>query len=168
MRVRVTVAGQKIVRNLRVSLFSSILRQEVGFFDRTRTGELINRLSADSTLVGRSVTDNLSDGLRAVAQAAAGVSMMVSTHTHTHQCAHHRCTHQQPSLLSRSEVNGGNLVHMKDSSGSVIGCRNIIFWLYSVVMSGLEQGSQAFFPPGVSYLWHLIVFSAVAKHSYLS
>ncbi|XP_046886148.1 ATP-binding cassette sub-family B member 10, mitochondrial [Hypomesus transpacificus] len=70
------VSGQKIVRNLRVSLFSSILRQEVGFFDRTRTGELINRLSADSTLVGRSVTDNLSDGLRAVAQAAAGVSMM--------------------------------------------------------------------------------------------
>ena len=84
--MRVTVAGQKIVRNLRVSLFSSILRQEVGFFDRTRTGELINRLSADSTLVGRSVTDNLSDGLRAVAQAAAGVSMMVSTHTHTPVC----------------------------------------------------------------------------------
>lgn len=70
------VSGQQIVRNLRESLFSSILRQEVGFFDKTRTGELINRLSADTTLVGRSVTDNLSDGLRAVAQAAAGVSMM--------------------------------------------------------------------------------------------
>lgn len=71
-------AGQKIVRNLRASVFSSILRQEVAFFDRNRTGELINRLSADTTVVGRSITDNLSDGLRAVAQAAAGVSMMVS------------------------------------------------------------------------------------------
>lgn len=70
--------GQKIVRNLRASVFSSILRQEVAFFDRTRTGELINRLSADTTVVGRSITDNLSDGLRAVAQAVAGVSMMVS------------------------------------------------------------------------------------------
>uniref|UniRef100_A0A8C4E7W0 ATP-binding cassette, sub-family B (MDR/TAP), member 10 n=1 Tax=Dicentrarchus labrax TaxID=13489 RepID=A0A8C4E7W0_DICLA len=69
-------SGQKIVRNLRASLFSSILRQEVGFFDRSRTGELINRLSADTAVVGRSITDNLSDGLRAVAQAAAGVSMM--------------------------------------------------------------------------------------------
>lgn len=72
-------SGQQIVRNLRTSVFSSILRQEVAFFDRNRTGELINRLSADTAVVGRSVTDNLSDGLRAIAQAAAGVSMMVST-----------------------------------------------------------------------------------------
>ncbi|KAM7423939.1 hypothetical protein PAMA_000343 [Pampus argenteus] len=69
-------SGQQIVRNLRTSIFSSILRQEVAFFDRNRTGELINRLSADTAVVGRSITDNLSDGLRAVAQAAAGVSMM--------------------------------------------------------------------------------------------
>lgn len=69
-------SGQQIVRNLRDSVFSSILRQEVAFFDRNRTGELINRLSADTAVVGRSITDNLSDGLRAVAQAAAGVSMM--------------------------------------------------------------------------------------------
>ncbi|KAG9275465.1 ATP-binding cassette sub-family B member 10, mitochondrial [Astyanax mexicanus] len=70
------ISGQQIVRNLRESLFSSILRQEVGFFDKTRTGELINRLSADTALVGRALTDNLSDGLRSVAQATAGVSMM--------------------------------------------------------------------------------------------
>ncbi|KAE8297153.1 ATP-binding cassette sub-family B member 10, mitochondrial [Larimichthys crocea] len=70
------ISGQKIVRNLRASVFSSILKQEVAFFDRTRTGELINRLSADTTVVGHSITDNLSDGLRAVVQAAAGVSMM--------------------------------------------------------------------------------------------
>ncbi|XP_076582259.1 ATP-binding cassette sub-family B member 10, mitochondrial isoform X2 [Chaetodon auriga] len=72
----IQTSGQKIVRNLRASLFSSILRQEVAFFDRNSTGELINRLSADTAVVGRSITDNLSDGLRAVVQAAAGVSMM--------------------------------------------------------------------------------------------
>lgn len=70
-------AGQSIVNRLRTSLFSSILRQEVAFFDKTRTGELINRLSSDTTLLGRSVTENLSDGLRAVAQASVGVGMMV-------------------------------------------------------------------------------------------
>ncbi|XP_028433498.1 ATP-binding cassette sub-family B member 10, mitochondrial isoform X2 [Perca flavescens] len=69
-------SGQQIVRNLRAALFSSILGQEVAFFDKNRTGELINRLSADTTVVGHSITDNLSDGLRAVAQAVAGVSMM--------------------------------------------------------------------------------------------
>ncbi|XP_036430543.1 ATP-binding cassette sub-family B member 10, mitochondrial [Colossoma macropomum] len=70
------ISGRRIVRSLRESLFSSILRQEVGFFDKTRTGELINRLSADASVVGYALTDNLSDGLRSVAQAAAGVSMM--------------------------------------------------------------------------------------------
>lgn len=69
-------SGQHIIRNLRDSVFSSILRQEVAFFDRNKTGELINRLSADTAVVGHSITDNLSNGLRAVAQAAAGVSMM--------------------------------------------------------------------------------------------
>lgn len=52
--------------------------QETAFFDRNKTGELINRLSADTVLVGKAVTDNVSDGLRATAQAIAGVSMMVS------------------------------------------------------------------------------------------
>lgn len=65
------------MNRLRASLFSSVLRQEVAFFDKTRTGELINRLSADAALLGRSVTENLSDGLRAGAQASVGIGMMV-------------------------------------------------------------------------------------------
>ncbi|XP_058525543.1 ATP-binding cassette sub-family B member 10, mitochondrial isoform X2 [Ochotona princeps] len=69
-------SGQRIVNRLRTSLFSSILKQEVAFFDKTRTGELINRLSSDTALLGHSVTENLSDGLRAVAQASFGIGMM--------------------------------------------------------------------------------------------
>lgn len=72
----IQTSGQKIITRLREELFSSILKQETAFFDRTRTGELINRLSADTILVGKAVTDNVSDGLRAVAQSVAGVSMM--------------------------------------------------------------------------------------------
>lgn len=71
------ISGQHIVRNLREKLFGSIMKQEMGFFDKTKTGELVNRLSADTTLVGQSVTMNVSDGLRAVAQAIGGVGMMV-------------------------------------------------------------------------------------------
>lgn len=73
------ILGQRIVKRLRHKLFSSIMVQETAFFDRNKTGELINRLSADTVLVGKAVTDNVSDGLRATAQAIAGVSMMVST-----------------------------------------------------------------------------------------
>lgn len=65
------------MKRLRATMFSSILKQETAFFDKTRTGELINRLSSDTALLGRSVTENLSDGLRAGAQASVGVGMMV-------------------------------------------------------------------------------------------
>ena len=53
------------------------MRQEVAFFDHSRTGELVNRLSADTALVSQTVTGNISDGLRATAMAGASVSMMV-------------------------------------------------------------------------------------------
>ncbi|NWY16284.1 ABCBA protein, partial [Aphelocoma coerulescens] len=69
-------AGQRIVKRLRATTFSSIVKQETAFFDKSRTGELINRLSSDTALLGRSVTENLSDGLRAGAQASVGVGMM--------------------------------------------------------------------------------------------
>lgn len=71
------LTGQRIVKRLRTTMFSSIVKQETAFFDKTRTGELINRLSSDTALLGRSVTENLSDGLRAGAQASVGVGMMV-------------------------------------------------------------------------------------------
>lgn len=70
------VSGQNIIKSLREKVFGSIIKQEVGFFDKNKTGELVNRLSADTSLVGQSVTMNISDGLRAVAQAIGGVAMM--------------------------------------------------------------------------------------------
>ena len=53
------------------------MKQEVAFFDKNKTGELISRLSTDAALVGRSVTFNISDGLRATAQGVGAVGMMV-------------------------------------------------------------------------------------------
>lgn len=70
------VAGQRITKSLRVSVFSSIMHQETAFFDHTKTGELVNRLSADTALVSQAVTANISDGLRSTVMAMAGVGMM--------------------------------------------------------------------------------------------
>lgn len=69
--------GQRIVMRLRKQLFMSIMNQEMAFFDRNKTGELINRLSSDTEVVGQSISQNLSDGLRSVMQAIGGVSMMM-------------------------------------------------------------------------------------------
>lgn len=56
-----------------------MLNQEPGWYDTKGTGELINRLSNDTTLVGNSLSQNLSDGLRSIITIAAGTSMMVYT-----------------------------------------------------------------------------------------
>lgn len=62
---------------LRLKVFSSILKQEQGWFDRRTTGELVNRLSSDTQIVGQALTNNISDGLRSSIMVLAGSGMMV-------------------------------------------------------------------------------------------
>ena len=50
-QILLTKAGEKIVAALRTRLFENILRQEAEFFDKTRTGDLVTRLTADVQLV---------------------------------------------------------------------------------------------------------------------
>ena len=59
-----TVAGERIVADLRVQLYQSIIYQEIAFFDERRTGELTNRLSSDTTVLQNTVTVNVSMLLR--------------------------------------------------------------------------------------------------------
>jgi len=70
-------SGHRIVTNLRVDVMSSILKKDLSFFDRTRTGELVSRLSADTTIVGQSLTQNLSDGLRSGFMCGVSSAMML-------------------------------------------------------------------------------------------
>jgi ABC transporter fused permease/ATP-binding protein len=59
-----TVAGEHVVAQLRQRLYSVLVRQEVAFFDEHRTGELTNRLVADTAALQKAVTVNLSMLLR--------------------------------------------------------------------------------------------------------
>ncbi|XP_018566195.1 ATP-binding cassette sub-family B member 8, mitochondrial [Anoplophora glabripennis] len=60
--------GEKIAFNMKVHLFASILRQDIGFFDEQRTGEIINRLTTDIQDFKSSFKQTVSGGLRASAQ----------------------------------------------------------------------------------------------------
>lgn len=73
----IRASGQRIVTRLRQNLFQSIMYQDMAFFDKTKTGELVNRLSTDAEVVGLSISQNLSDGLRSAIQASAGIGMML-------------------------------------------------------------------------------------------
>ncbi|KAJ1674369.1 ATP-binding cassette permease mdl1 [Spiromyces aspiralis] len=47
------------------------------FFDKNRSGDLVSRLSVDTSIVSKSVSNNISDGLRNGISAIAGLSMML-------------------------------------------------------------------------------------------
>lgn len=74
-----SISALRIVKDLRSRLYRTMLNQEPSWYDTKGTGELINRLSNDTTLVGNSLSQNLSDGLRSIITIAAGTSMMVYT-----------------------------------------------------------------------------------------
>jgi ABC transporter fused permease/ATP-binding protein len=59
-----TVAGERIVSDLRVKLYHSLIHQDIGFFDSEKTGDLMNRLSSDTTVLQNAVTVNISMALR--------------------------------------------------------------------------------------------------------
>lgn len=54
----------------------SLLSQDIGFFDVTKTGEITSRLSSDTTLVGDQVSLNVNVFLRSVVQALGVLSFM--------------------------------------------------------------------------------------------
>ncbi|KAK9382600.1 P-loop containing nucleoside triphosphate hydrolase protein [Kockiozyma suomiensis] len=70
------VVGERLVARLRSTLYKQTVTQDAEFFDANRVGDLISRLSSDANIVAKSLTQNLSDGLRAVVSGVAGLSMM--------------------------------------------------------------------------------------------
>ncbi len=72
-----TVAGESIVANLRTRLFGAILGQDIEFFDHRRTGELTNRLTADTTVLQNTVTLNVSMSLRHILGAVGGIGLLL-------------------------------------------------------------------------------------------
>ncbi|KAF9460732.1 P-loop containing nucleoside triphosphate hydrolase protein [Collybia nuda] len=69
------MSGQRIVARLREKTYSAALRQEVEFVERGE-GDVLSRLSVDTSIVGESVTQNLSDGLRSIVMSSVGLGAM--------------------------------------------------------------------------------------------
>lgn len=72
-------SSERIVARLRKKLFSHLINQEIAFFDVTRTGELLSRLSEDSSIIKNAATTNLSDALRSLSTTFIGLGFMFTT-----------------------------------------------------------------------------------------
>ncbi|KAK9467805.1 P-loop containing nucleoside triphosphate hydrolase protein [Lipomyces arxii] len=70
------IVGERLVGKLRAQLYKQTVTQDAEFFDANRIGDLISRLSSDANIVAKSLTQNVSDGLRAIVSGAAGITMM--------------------------------------------------------------------------------------------
>ncbi|MEM6533750.1 MAG: ABC transporter transmembrane domain-containing protein [Myxococcota bacterium] len=74
-----TTTGERVVADLRRLLYGRIVAQEVAFFDERRTGELVNRLASDTSVVQNAVSVNISMALRNAAQAVGGFVLLFYT-----------------------------------------------------------------------------------------
>ncbi|KAG1347775.1 ABC transporter B family member 25, partial [Cocos nucifera] len=72
-------ASERVVARLRKDLFSHLINQEIAFYDVTRTGELLSRLSEDTQIIKNAATTNLSEALRSIATTVIGLCFMFST-----------------------------------------------------------------------------------------
>ncbi len=74
-----TVVGERIVTDLRKTVYGRILDQEVAFFDSRRTGELISRLASDTGVLQNTVSVNISMALRHGLMVIGGVALLLWT-----------------------------------------------------------------------------------------
>ncbi len=71
--------GERVVADLRRAVFARALALDVGFYEVTRTGELIARLTSDTALLQVVVGSTLAMGLRSAILAAGGLLMLAVT-----------------------------------------------------------------------------------------
>jgi ATP-binding cassette, subfamily B, bacterial len=71
--------GERITADLRNGVYAKVLRQSPEFFETTQTGEVLSRLTADTTLVQTVVGSSLSMGLRNAVMGIGALAMLVWT-----------------------------------------------------------------------------------------
>lgn len=73
----VTLLGERVANDLRDRLYAHLLVQDQAFFEQTRSGELVSRLSADTERVQTVVGSSLSLALRSVVMLVGSATMLV-------------------------------------------------------------------------------------------
>jgi ATP-binding cassette subfamily B protein len=75
----VTWLGERVVADLREAVYRRIVRMDPTFFEVTRTGEVLSRLTADTTLVQAIAGVNLSIALRSAINLIGALAMLWAT-----------------------------------------------------------------------------------------
>ena len=71
--------GERVTADLRAAVYARVLRQDPVFFENLRGGEVLSRLTADTTLIQTLVGTSVSMGLRNAVLFAGGLVMLLAT-----------------------------------------------------------------------------------------
>ncbi|GAB7539713.1 ABC transporter transmembrane domain-containing protein [Burkholderia sp. 3C] len=71
--------GERVTADLRRAVYDHVTRMSPQFFETTQTGEVLSRLTTDTTLIQTVVGTSLSLGFRNFLLAVGGVAMLVAT-----------------------------------------------------------------------------------------
>ncbi len=78
----VTWIGERVVADIRRDVFTHLMRMHVGFYETTRVGELLSRLTTDTTLIQTVVGSSLSVAVRNSLLLVGGITLLVITSVH--------------------------------------------------------------------------------------
>ena len=71
--------GERVVADIRERVFQNVLRQSPVYFETLQTGEVLSRLTSDTTLVQTLVGTSISMALRSLLMLIGGITMMLIT-----------------------------------------------------------------------------------------
>ena len=71
--------GERVVADIRTEVYDRVIRMDPTFFETTRTGEVLSRLTADITLVQSVSSVSLSIALRSMVNLLGGLVMLTLT-----------------------------------------------------------------------------------------
>jgi len=78
----VSLLGEKVVADLRSRLYAHLITLGAGFHDRSRSGELVSRLTADSELLRSVIGSTMSVALRSTVTVIGSLVMLFVTSPH--------------------------------------------------------------------------------------
>jgi ATP-binding cassette, subfamily B, bacterial len=71
--------GERVVADIRSAVYAHIIRLDPGFFEVTRTGEVLSRLTTDTTLLQVVIGSSVSIALRNILMFVGGLTMLAIT-----------------------------------------------------------------------------------------
>ncbi|MDE2309670.1 MAG: ATP-binding cassette domain-containing protein [Betaproteobacteria bacterium] len=75
----VTWVGERVTADLRSAVYARVLAQSPQFFETLQTGEVLSRLTGDTTLIQTVIGSSVSMGLRSLFQFVGGMVMLAVT-----------------------------------------------------------------------------------------